>query len=79
VAGGGALCLALLVVVLVLSVWLIRRCWRFLKQLFTRVARIFSGKPDRLLPAFTKPPFQGRWTLTLTCCARDADDATLEI
>jgi hypothetical protein len=49
----------LLVVVLVLSVWLIRRCWRFLKQLFTRVARIFSGKPDPgLLPAFTfKPPF----------------------
>ena len=36
----------LLVVVLVLSVWLIRLCWRFLTQLFARVARIFSGKPD---------------------------------
>ena len=49
----------LLLVVLVLSVWLIRLCWRFLTQLFTRVARIFSGKPDPgLLPAFTlKSPF----------------------
>ena len=49
----------LLLVVLVLSIWLIRICWRFLKQLFTRVARIFSGKPDPgLLPAFTlKSPF----------------------
>ena len=49
----------LLVLLLVLSIWLIRRCWRFLKQLFTRVARIFSGKPDTgLLPAFTlKSPF----------------------
>ena len=48
-----------LVVVLMLSIWLIRLCWRFLKQLFTRVARIFSGKPDPgLLPAFTlKSPF----------------------
>lgn len=36
----------LLALVLVLSVWLIRICWRFLKQLFTRVTRIFSGKPD---------------------------------
>ena len=35
-----------LVLVLVLSVWLIRICWRFLRQLFARVARIFSGKPD---------------------------------
>ncbi|SFB91816.1 protein of unknown function [Polaromonas sp. OV174] len=49
----------LLVVMLVLSVWLIRVCWRFLKQLFTRVARIFSGKSDPgLSPAFTlKSPF----------------------
>jgi len=49
----------LLLVLLVLSVWLIRRCWRFLKQLFTRVARIFSGQPDPgLSPAFTlKSPF----------------------
>jgi Domain of unknown function (DUF4126) len=49
----------LLVLVLVLSVWLIHRCWRFLTQLFTRVARIFSGKPDPgLAPAFTfKSPF----------------------
>ncbi|WP_426147950.1 DUF4126 domain-containing protein [Polaromonas sp. DSR2-3-2] len=49
----------LLVVVLVLSVWLIRLCWRFLTQLFTRMARIFSGKTDPgLPPAFTlKSPF----------------------
>lgn len=49
----------LLLGVLALSVWLIRRCWRFLKQLFTRVARIFSGKPDPgLSPAFVlKSPF----------------------
>ena len=49
----------MLALVLILSVWLIRLCWRFLKQLFTRVARIFSGKPDAgQLPAFTlKSPF----------------------
>ena len=49
----------LLVVVLVLSVWLIRLCWRFLTQLFARVARIFSGRADPgLPPAFTlKSPF----------------------
>lgn len=49
----------LLVMVLVLSVWLIRVCWRFLTQLFARVARIFSGRPDPgLAPAFTlKSPF----------------------
>ena len=49
----------LLVMVLVLSVWLIRLCWRFLTQLFARVARIFSGRPDPgLVPAFTlKSPF----------------------
>ena len=48
-----------LVLVLVLSVWLIRICWRFLRQLFGRVARIFSGKPDTgPTPAFTlKSPF----------------------
>jgi hypothetical protein len=48
-----------LLAVLALSVWLIRICWRFLKQLFARVARIFSGKPDTGLPsAFTlKSPF----------------------
>jgi hypothetical protein len=48
-----------LVLVLVLSVWLIRICWRFLRQLFARVARIFSGKPDiGPSPAFTlKSPF----------------------
>ncbi|ABM35796.1 DUF4126 domain-containing protein [Polaromonas naphthalenivorans] len=49
----------LLALVLVLSIWLIRLCWRFLTQLFARVARIFSGKPDAgLPPAFTlKSPF----------------------
>jgi len=36
----------LLALVLALSVWLIRVCWRFLRQLFIRVARIFSGRPD---------------------------------
>ncbi|MDO9258584.1 MAG: DUF4126 domain-containing protein [Polaromonas sp.] len=48
-----------LLLVLVVSVWLIRLCWRFLAQLFARVARIFSGKPDTgLPPAFTlKSPF----------------------
>ena len=48
-----------LVLVLVLSVWLIRICWRFLRQLLARVARIFSGKPDTgPSPAFTlKSPF----------------------
>ena len=34
------------VVVLVGSVWLIRKSWRFLRSLFGRVARIFSGRPD---------------------------------
>ena len=36
----------LLVLVLALSIWLIRICWRFLRQLFSRVTRIFSGRPD---------------------------------
>ena len=50
---------AVLAVVLVLSIWLICVCWRFLRQLFGRVARIFSGKPDPgVSPAFTlKSPF----------------------
>ena len=44
---------AVLAVVLVLSIWLIRVCWRFLRQLFNRVARIFSGKPEPgVSPAF---------------------------
>jgi len=38
--------LAMLVVVLVISIFLIRLCWRFLRQLFARVTRIFSGKAD---------------------------------
>ena len=51
--------LVALVVVLILSIWMIRICWRFLSQLFVRVAKIFSGKPDPgLQPAFTlKSPF----------------------
>ena len=51
--------LVLFVLVLVLSVWLIRKSWRFLKALFSRVARIFSGRPDPgVTPAFqlTKNP-----------------------
>ena len=50
---------AVLAVVLVLSIWLIRVCWRFLRQLFSRVARIFSGRPDPgVSPAFgLKSPF----------------------
>ncbi len=49
----------LLALLMALSIWLIRTCWRFLKQLLTRVARIFSGKPDLgTPPAFTlKSPF----------------------
>jgi Domain of unknown function (DUF4126) len=48
-----------LILVLILSIWLIRICWRFLNQLFIRVAKIFSGKPDPgMQPAFTlKSPF----------------------
>ncbi|HEY1229730.1 MAG TPA: DUF4126 domain-containing protein, partial [Ramlibacter sp.] len=43
----------LLVLVLVLSVWLIHKSWRFLKSLFGRLARIFSGRPDPgVVPAF---------------------------
>ncbi len=49
----------LLALVLILSIWLIRVCWRFLTQLLARVTRIFSGKPDPgLPPAFSlKSPF----------------------
>jgi hypothetical protein len=36
----------LFVIVLIGSVWLIRKSWRFLKALLGRVARIFSGRPD---------------------------------
>ncbi len=51
--------LVALVVVLIFSIWLIRTCWRFLRQLFMRVAKIFSGRPDPgLEPAFVlKSPF----------------------
>jgi hypothetical protein len=54
-----AVFLVALVIVLILSVWLIRVCWRFLRQLFMRVAKIFSGRPDPgLQPAFVlKSPF----------------------
>ena len=49
--------IALLALVLVLSVWLIRLCWRFLRLLFIRVRRIFSGKPDPgVPPAFDLKP-----------------------
>ncbi|MHB8950515.1 MAG: DUF4126 domain-containing protein [Rhodoferax sp.] len=49
----------LLALVLALSVWLIILCWRFLRQLLTRVARIFGGQPDPgVMPAFSlKSPF----------------------
>jgi len=47
----------LLVLVVVLSFWLIRKSWRFLKQLFGRLARIFSGRPDPgVTPAFQLTP-----------------------
>lgn len=54
-----AVFLVALVIVVVLSIFLIRICWRFLRQLFVRVAKIFSGKPDPgLQPAFSfKSPF----------------------
>ena len=38
--------LAVFVLLLALSVWLIRKSWRFLRALFGRVTRIFSGRPD---------------------------------
>jgi hypothetical protein len=51
--------MVLLVLVLAISVWLIRLCWHFLRALFRRVAKIFSGKPDPgTSPAFElKSPF----------------------
>jgi len=36
----------LLAVLLLVSVWLIRTCWRYLRSLFSRLTRIFSGMPD---------------------------------
>jgi hypothetical protein len=56
--------LVALAIVLVLSIWLIRICWRFLKQLFLRVTLIFSGKPDPgLEPAFSfRSPQAGKKT-----------------
>ena len=53
---------AMFVAVLALSVWLILRSWRFLRGLVTRVARIFSGRPDPgVTPAFrlSKKNFPG--------------------
>ncbi|VTU35860.1 DUF4126 domain-containing protein [Variovorax sp. RA8] len=45
--------LLLFVVLLALSVWLIRKSWRFLRALIGRMARIFSGRPDPgVRPAF---------------------------
>ncbi len=44
---------ALFVILFVLSIWLIRKSWRFLRGLVSRVTRIFSGKPDPgVMPAF---------------------------
>lgn len=37
---------AVLAVLMALSIWLIRVCWRFLRQLFSRLATRFSGKAD---------------------------------
>jgi hypothetical protein len=43
----------LFIAVLAFSVWLTAKSWRFLKSLFGRVARIFSGRPDPgVVPAF---------------------------
>ena len=45
--------LVLFVLLLVFSVWLIRKSWRFLRGLVARLTRIFSGKPDPgVEPAF---------------------------
>ena len=44
---------ALLVVVLVASVWLTHLCWRYVRALLIRLTRIFSGQPDPgVSPAF---------------------------
>lgn len=41
-----------LLVVLVSSVWLVRKCWRYVGRLVARLTRIFSGRPQVLpLPA----------------------------
>ncbi|MFM2050424.1 MAG: hypothetical protein RL682_915 [Pseudomonadota bacterium] len=32
--------------VVVISFWLIRTCWRYLRTLFSRLTKIFSGMPD---------------------------------
>ncbi|XAH24639.1 DUF4126 domain-containing protein [Xylophilus sp. GW821-FHT01B05] len=46
----------LLIVVLAICLWLIHKSWRFLRRLFTRMARIFSGKPDPgVAPASSSP------------------------
>ena len=53
--------IALLALVLVLSVWLIRLCWRFLRLLFACVRHIFSGKPDPgVSPAFDLKPARSK-------------------
>ncbi|GAA4350722.1 DUF4126 domain-containing protein [Variovorax defluvii] len=53
--------LLLFLAVLALSVWLIRKSWRFLRALFSRLARIFSGKPDPgVTPAFGAPRREDR-------------------
>ena len=52
--------IGLLALVLVLSIWLVRLCWRFLRQLFLRVARIFSGKSDPGVSDALK--LKQRWT-----------------
>jgi hypothetical protein len=45
--------LLLFIALLALSVWLIRKSWRFLRALFGRLARILSGRPDPgVTPAF---------------------------
>jgi len=40
--------------VLLLSLWLIRKSWRFLRGLLGRLRQIFSGRPD---PGVTAPAF----------------------
>ncbi len=43
----------LLALTLLLSFWLIRICWRYLRALLTRLTRILSGRPDPgATPAF---------------------------
>jgi hypothetical protein len=39
-----------LLAVLALSVWLIRRCWRFLSGLVRKVVRVFAGRPPMPAP-----------------------------